>query len=144
VRILSLHRGSDTGGQGWRLFNAFRRHSDWTFHVIVRPNAFEYIQYPQDLTWWDAKAEWRRADVVHLHNDFSTARVFEQRGGKKPAVIHYHGSAYRRNPGMVIPEQKRRGAIGVVSTLDLWLLAPDETEWLPSPYDLDWLASLRS
>ena len=81
--------------------------------------------------------------MVHLHNTFQTAKIMEPRGGKKPAVIHYHGSAFRANPQGILAEQKQRGAIGLVSTLDLFLIAPDELEWLPSPYDLDWLASLR-
>jgi hypothetical protein len=144
LTVLSINRGADTGGWGWRLFNAFRQHApDWTLRSMVRPNAFMYLEYPQDLTWVDAREWWKNADVVHLHNDYRTAKVFEQRGPAKSAIIQYHGSAFRENPQGVLAEQRRRGAIGIVSTLDLHLIAPDDLEWVGSPYDLDWLASLR-
>jgi hypothetical protein len=144
LTVLNIHRGQDTGGWGWRMYNAFRQHAPgWTFRSVVRPNAFVYIAYPEDLTWLDAKRWWARADVVHLHNDFSTAKVMEKGRRPKPAVIQYHGSAFRANPSGVLEEQRKRGAIGLVSTLDLYLLSPDDLEWVGSPYDLDWLASLR-
>lgn len=144
MTILSITRGQDTGGWGWRLMNAFRQYSDWTLRSIVRPNSFLYLQYPQDeLTWTDAKAWWKRADVVHLHNDFAVAKILEPRYGVKPTVVQVHGTAFRENPTGVLQEIRKRGAIGIASTLDLVLIAPDLLEWCPSPYDLDWLMSLR-
>ena len=143
LNVLSIQRGQDTGGQSIRLKWAFDHCApEWTFRSMVRPNAFLYIQYPEDLTWHDARTEWAKADVVHLHNDFRTAHTMKQRGPEKPAVVHYHGSAFRADQSPLV-EQRRRGAIGLVSTLDLYLLAPDDLEWLPSPYDIDWLQSLR-
>jgi hypothetical protein len=144
LTVLSITRGADTGGQSWRIFDLFRRlEPEWTVRSIVRPNAFEYIQYPQDLTWWDAKEWWTKADVVHLHNTFTVAKTMEQRASSRPSVIHYHGTSFRDNPTGVLTEQRRRGAVGIVSTLDLHLISPGNLQWLPSPYDLEWLASLK-
>lgn len=39
--------------------------------------------------------------------------------------------------------QEQAGATAVCSTLDLTLLAPHMVTWLPSPYNLDWLATFR-
>lgn len=111
---------------------------------MYAPNSFVYIEYPQDLEW-DRQTGlelYRNADVVHLHNGFRTARIFEKDGPPKPALVQYHGTQFRSTPMVPIKEQRRRGAVGIVSTLDLWLIAPEDTEWLPSPYNLDWLASL--
>lgn len=144
LTVLSIARTQDTGGWGWRLFNAFRRLApDWTLRSVYRPNGFLYIEYPEDLTWMDARNWWAKADVVHLHNDFQTAKTMEQRGGAKPEVIQFHGSMFRADPTGVLDTMRRRGAIGIVSTLDLYLIAADDLEWVPSPYDIDWLQSLR-
>lgn len=144
LNILSIHGNQDTGGQGWRMTDAFRRLApSWTFHSIVNPQAFTYIAYPTDLPWKAAKEAWDAADVVHLHNDFRTAKMLERKRGEKPAVVHFHGTLYRTDPYSRLREMRKRGAIGIVSTLDLLLIAPDDTLWLPSPYDLAWLASLR-
>jgi len=156
VNILSIHKGQDTGGQGWRMTDAFRRLApDWTFHSAYAPNAFFYLAYPQDVKWeGDNVAKlWKAADVVHLHNNFRTSDIMERASGVrhysyrrqtgKKAIIHYHGTTFRTNPKAHLQEQRRRRVLGLVSTLDLWLLAPNDTEWLPAPYNLDWLMSLR-
>lgn len=144
VNVLNIHAGQDTGGQGIRIKRAFDRHApEWTYRACFDPKTFEYLGYPTDLPWRDAKDAWAAADLVHLRNDFRTARMFERRRGEKPAVVHYHGTLFRTDPFARLAEQRRRGAIGLVSTLDLWLIAPDETEWVPAPYDLEWLTSLR-
>jgi predicted SnoaL-like aldol condensation-catalyzing enzyme len=157
MKVLSIHKGQDTGGQGWRMTQAFRRYApDWTFHSAYAPNVFFYIAYPQDVIWEKDNVInlWKEADVVHLHNNFATAQIMERATGirhynyrtqsGKKAVVHYHGTAFRTNPKPFLHEQRKRKVLGLVSTLDLWLMAPHDTEWLPAPYDLDWLASLRS
>lgn len=108
---------------------------------MYAPNAFLYLQYPDDLLW-DRKLGqkmWNAADVVHLHNGFKMARIFR---GEKPILAQYHGTAFRQNPGRMLQDQVRHKAIGIVTTLDLWLIAPELTEWVPSPYNLKWLRSL--
>jgi hypothetical protein len=145
MKILSVHAGMDTGGQSARIKQAFDRHSDWSFRYATKPTGFSYINYPGDLPFrpMALRQMWSEIDVVHAHNDFRAVRMLEQEFADKPAVIHYHGTSFRGAPFPRLAEQRKRGALGIVSTLDLWLLAPEETEWLPAPYDLEWLASLR-
>ena len=144
LSILSVNAGADTAGQGVRMAQGFARHApDWSYRSIARsPN---YIAYPIDLPWDNRVVQqlWSDADVVHLHNNFRTAEIVEQRRGDKPAVIHHHGTMFRSNPSPLLAETRRRGARGIVSTLDLYLVAPDELEWLPAPYDIEWLAKFR-
>lgn len=137
--------------------DAFRRLApDWEFRSAYAPNAFFYLDYPKDIDPWDgvlvAKL-WKEADVVHLHNNFRTAEIIERANGirhhsyakanAKKAVIHYHGTTFRAQPKVHLAKQRQRKAKGLVSTLDLWLLAPHDTEWLPAPYNLDWLQTFR-
>lgn len=145
MNILNIHRGQDTGGQGWRLADAFRRlEPEWSFRSMYRPNAFVYIDYPTDLEWDPdlAKQLYQEADVVHLHNGFATADILERYRHRKPSVVHYHGTAFRTNPRAFLNKQEQRRSIGLVSTLDLWLIRPDRLEWLPSPYNLAELACM--
>lgn len=143
MRIFNVHRGADTGGWGHRLEEAFRDDPAVEFDSMYAPNAFMYIDYPDSCPWDRKTAEqlWKAADLVHLHNGFRVARLFE-RHGDRPILVQYHGSKYRANPSTLLHEQRRRGATAIVSTLDLWLIAPEDTEWLPSPYDLSWLKDL--
>lgn len=156
MNILSIHKGQDTGGQGWRMTDAFHRLlPDWTYHSAYAPNAFFYLDYPQDVKWDALKVAklWKEAEVVHLHNNFRTAEIMERATGvrhysyrnplSKRAVIHYHGTTFRTNPRPHLVQQRQRKALGLVSTLDLWLLAPKQTEWLPAPYHLAWLKKMR-
>jgi len=142
VNILSAHRGNDTGGTGWRIANAFRDEEGWDFHSACNSSAvLPYLDYPQDIPWdWGMiQALYTEADLFHARNDWKT---FEQLGGRKPSLIHYHGTNFRLLNAQRLREQGDR--IGLVSTLDLWLIAPERLEWLPSPYDLEALHDLRS
>jgi hypothetical protein len=144
MNILNISKGFDTGGTGYRLFDAFRRlEPEWSFRSMYRTNAFEYIAYPVDLEWDGelGKQLYDEADVRHLHNGFAVADIFERHRRKRPALTHYHGSAFRSNPRAFLGQQRKRKAIGLVSTLDLWLISPSELEWLPSPYNLEWLSA---
>lgn len=140
MKVFNVTSGFDIGGQGIRLKQAFDRYApDWTYRVMASRNAF--FNYPIDLAprrAWE-REQWAEADVVHLRNHFA---VYD-RNSPKPAVVHYHGSLFRGDPSRHIREQRARGAMGIVSTLDLWLLASDDTEWLPAPYDVDWLEAMR-
>lgn len=125
---------------------AFERVEGWTFHSACNPNAvLPYLEYPVDVPWDMEliRALYADADVFHARNDWST---YEQLAGMRriPAVIHYHGTNFRILNAQRLREQKEHAAQGIVSTLDLWLIAPDRLEWLPSPYDLEMLSGLRS
>ncbi|MCA1570820.1 MAG: hypothetical protein LC798_10985, partial [Chloroflexi bacterium] len=123
---------------------AFGRHApDWTVNSAVHSAA--YTDYPIDQPWRQPvlRQLWEAADVAHLHNRFSTARLFEKHVGAKPTLIHYHGTVFRSDPWHLLREQRQRRAVGIVSTLDLWGIAPDDLTWLPAPYDLDMLMEIR-
>lgn len=144
MRILNLSLGQDTGGQQGRLRRAFRRHAPtWEYDSVTAVQTFYDLE--RRYRAYVVKSDlWPRADVVHLHNELAVADRFERRGGKrKPVVVHYHGSRYRIAPDHHLASAAERGAVQIVSTLDLQAIAPDATTWAPTPYDLDLLASYR-
>jgi hypothetical protein len=103
-------------------------------------SASNYIGYPADLPWDIRLLQdwWVHSDVIHLSHEFYRLRKIERlRLPTRPKVIHYHGTGYRERADDLIRHQRAHRAIGLVATLDLWLLNPDETEWLPCPYRLD-------
>jgi hypothetical protein len=131
MRILNYSPGADRGGVGHLLKRAFDAHTDWDYRQVAR--SVNYIHYPRDL----ARADPLTFDVVHANNRIGSLPLM-------PTVVHYHGTGFRANAGRFLNEQRARGAAGLASTLDLWLLAPDELTWCPAPYDLDWLMSHRA
>lgn len=142
MNVLSAHRGNDTGGTGFRISQAFRYDPEVTFHSACNPDAvLPYLAYPIDVPWdWDMIRELHaEADLFHARNDWST---YVRLSSRLPAVIHYHGTNFRLLSAQRLREQKERQALGLVSTLDLWLIRPEELEWLPSPYDLEVLHAL--
>lgn len=138
--VFVLPMGADTGGVNRQIVNAFRGQQSWLVRAMI--SGRNYIDYPGDLAFdkrllirW-----WRAADIVHLSHDFRRLRKIERfRLPRRPYVIHYHGTGFRENHVELIREQRANRAIGLVATLDLWLLSEQFTEWLPAPYDLEWL-----
>lgn len=143
MNVLMVSGTFDIGGQGARIVEAFRKHTDWVVRSMVR--VASYLGYPTDLPYRrrDMEDRYRDCDVFHARVNFGEYDRLAAKFGPKPVVIHYHGTAFRANPNRYLREQRERGAIGIVSTLDLWLLAPDELEWLPAPYDVDALTKMR-
>lgn len=139
MRVLNASHMADTGGNGIRTKWAFDKLTDWLYRSVCRGQ--NYLAYPRDLPWDAVLDEWQKADVVHVRDHF----VAEKRIGapRRPTVIHHHGTQLRKRWRELIPEQRRRRAIGLASTLDLLAYAPDDLAWAPALYDLDWLAELR-
>lgn len=141
---LAVSPSYDIGGQGARLKQAFDHHGgDWGLRSMVKDHS--YLAYPTDLPFRRPHLEelYQACDVFHARLDFGLYDQLAAKFGPKPVVIHHHGSKFRANPNRFIREQRQRGAIGIVSTLDLWLLAPNDLIWLPAPYDVNWLAGFR-
>jgi nucleotide-binding universal stress UspA family protein len=139
VRVLNASHVADTGGNGYRTAKAFARLTDWHYRATCRTT--NYLAYPQDLPWDQALAEWRKADVVHVRDGFQAqARLGAP---DRPTVIHHHGTQLRLKHETLIPEQRRRRAIGLAATLDLLAYAPDDLTWAPALYDLGALAAMR-
>lgn len=140
MRVLNASHLADTGGNGWRTAQAFAKLApDWHYRSTARNR--NWLDYPADLPWEDARAEWQRADVVHLRDGFQAERLLGVSG--RPTVIHQHGTQFRLHQKEMLREQRRRKAVGLGATLDLVLMAPDDLTWAPALYDLAWLASLR-
>ena len=139
MRVLNASHVADTGGNGFRTARAFARLTDWHYRSTCRTQ--NYLAYPVDLPWSEALAEWRKADVVHVRDGFQAQEMLGAPG--RPTVIHHHGTQLRRKWRTLLPEQRRRGAVGLVSTLDL-LAYGDDLTWAPALYDLDWLAEIRA
>ena len=140
MNILNCSHLADTGGNGWRTAQAFRKLTGWTYHFAAKHR--NYLAYPTDLRWDEAIRWWRRADVVHLRDGFQAQDILG--APDRPTVIHHHGTQFRLHRDALLREQSRRGAIGLAATLDLYLMAPSDVEWMPALYDLDWLASQRT
>ena len=143
MNIFVLSPGQDTGGQGGRIKTAFDRHAPgWAVRAMRGKN--NYLAYPRDLEWDEAKAlelyEW--ADVVH-HKNALTAYARLDRNLCKPTVIHHHGTRLRDNAEAVWREAESIGAVQVTSTVDLLESAPG-AEWLPAPFDLEALGQYRN
>jgi len=140
LRVLNASHLADTGGNGFRTAAAFRKLApDWPYRSTCRQ--VNWLAYPRDLPWEQARAEWRRADVVHVRDGFQAERML--RAPRRPTVIHQHGTQFRRHARDMLREQRTRRAIGLAATLDLVLMAPDDLEWAPALYDLDALGALR-
>lgn len=137
MRVLSWSGGDDVGGVGWGMASAFNAvRPDWTYESVV--GSPSWLQYPRHTPIERLDTAWAEADVVHLHEGFSFVR------GPKPLVVTYHGTGFREVPGLCLEQVRLHRAVCLVPTLDLWLLAPDEVTWAPAPFDLDWLATLRT
>lgn len=139
MRVLNVSHVADTGGNGWRTAQAFRRLTDVHYRSTARET--NWLAYPVDLPWEDARAEWERADVVHVRDGAQAQHLLA--APARPMVIHHHGTQFRLRMDKRLREQRELRAVGLAATLDLYLMAPDELSWAPALFDLDWLAGQR-
>ena len=141
MKVLVISAGQDTGGQGYRIKQAFDR-----FEPEVQARAMHasetYIEYPGDLKYSVSVATqlMAEAEIVHAMNTLWPVFKFPHKAG---VVIHHHGTRFRSDHAQMADEARSIGATQLVSTLDLAVLEPD-VEWVPSPYDLGALAKLRT
>jgi glycosyltransferase involved in cell wall biosynthesis len=147
VNVLSFMMGAANGGVPCFIADAFRDDPDWDVRSLV--SATNYIGYPKDLDWTrdNIVEHWSKADVVHIHHNYrSVDKIMREvrHLAPKPYVIEYHGSSFRDDPETHLREFRRRGQVALVSTLDLFLLAPDELEWLPQLQNVERLRAMRT
>lgn len=144
MNVVAVIPSFDIGGQGVRLKQAFERYGgEWAVRSIVKD--ISYRAYPTDLPLIRRGLDelYQACGVFHARLDFEEYDRLAAKYGPKPVILHHHGSRLRRDPNRFIREQRARNAIGLVSTLDLYLLGPDDFVWLPAPYDIDALMELR-
>lgn len=124
-------------------FQVAARKSDMLRIRSVHRATHIYQQMPADI-FWDrsthrtVKELADEADIIHLNNSAVAARRLGIRG--KPMLLHHHGSLFRNNPLHQMAEARHYRAMQAVSTVDLMRMAPERLHWLPTAYDLDWLA----
>ena len=146
-RALIFSSGEDTGGVGIATKEAFDRlEPNW--EIRSARSTDNWIHYPTDLDWVpgaqnvEIEAIYQNSDVLHMMLKFEIADMFP--GGRdKPRIIHHHGRLFRNNPEPFIERGQREGVPGVTSTIDLYLLAPDELTWVPNPVDIRGLERWR-
>jgi hypothetical protein len=136
MKILSLPLGADTGGVSAAIGRAFRGVSGWQFRAMIASR--NYIDYPVDLAWSRQAVEewWTWADLIHLHHNLSHFRRLKH-FPRRPLVLQFHGTGFREKPRPHLAAMRRHKALGLVSTLDLWLLSPRDLEWLPCPVKIE-------
>jgi len=141
MKVLSLPMGADTGGVTASNMRAFDGEEGWEYRAII--STLNFISYDRDMAWTaDAVTTfWQWADVIHLHH--SMVAVERLRHGWKgfrlphrPYVVEFHGTGFRENPSPYLAEMRRHRALGIVSTLDLYLLAPTAVQWIPCPVNV--------
>lgn len=151
MRILSLPMGADTGGVTASIARAFDTVADpeWEFRAII--STLNFIDYQRDMAWSveNVKAMWQWADVIHLHHN--TVAVERLTGGWKgfrlphrSYVVEYHGTGFREEPRQHLAQLRRHRALGIVSTLDLYLLASNEVEWIPCPVNVEVMSARKA
>lgn len=146
MRALIISSGQDTGGQNIRWKRAADHQPSVGLHVRAVSASRTYIQYPTDISMAGnggaIRRLWRDVDVIHLNNRPHAYDRYD-RGRRKPALLHHHGSAFRTDPAPLLKRAARERWPQAVSTLDLADIAPDVLHWLPTAYNLDELALIR-
>ncbi|MEO8247205.1 MAG: hypothetical protein ABI622_08835 [Chloroflexota bacterium] len=141
MNVLGISALYDAAGDAYRTKLAFDRCAPgWTYRATHRRDT--HYGFGTDLPWAGAIDAWRAADVIHEALGFMASPLLHVPPPRK-VVVHHHGTIFRRDRDLLLREQRARRARGLVSTLDLYLMAPSDVEWSPSPYNLGWLASLR-
>lgn len=118
----------DVGGVGYRSATALERYQP-SWKVTAYAGAPSYLQFPQHSPWdWSRiMRDWRDADIRHTHDHRPNYQ------GIPANVVTYHGTGFRENPQQLLDHAG--DAKVLVSTLDLWLQAPDHTTWIPQMDD---------
>lgn len=91
------------------------------------------------------KRQWPWAEVVHLNNDLRYIQRFRDlKTDGKGIVIHHHGTMFRTRPDYHLEALEQYKATAIMSTVDLWAMAPEQTTWMPQAYQLHELQSYRN
>ena len=139
-KILNLSFGQDTGGQQWRLSQAWPKYRPQDRYLsITRTKTFYPIQHAFHRS--SVPVRWAESDVIHLHGDLHYRKRL--RVPDKPMVMNHHGSAFRTRPDYHLQELRQTKAVAIASTVDLHAISPAEVHWLPQAFDLEDLQQYR-
>lgn len=146
INVVLFTSTFDTGGQGWRIKRAFDRYQSPEFSVRSIHTAEAYFDYPHDVRYMAGQEHTygltEAADVLHFRNHFGGLKRLRASGRPVGLILHHHGTKFRGEHAVLAAEAREKGAIQLVSTLDLTVLEHDVT-WLPSLFDVSELANLR-
>lgn len=141
--------GADTGGITAANMRAFDGVPDWEYRAII--STLNFLNYDRDMAWSveNVKTFWYWADVIHLHHSMVAADRLTKgwkgfRLPRRPYVVEFHGTGFRQDARRHLNDMRRHGALGIVSTLDLYLLAPDQVEWIPCPVNIERMQEIRN
>jgi hypothetical protein len=149
TNVLLLSMGQDNGGVLSGIKRGFAEEAGWSVHTMV--STVNYIEYEVDIPWHESRIHrwWKWADVIHLQNRMTAAELLM--GGwhgfrlpAKPFVVTFHGTDFRSEPTWHLEQMHSFGALGLVSTLDLYLLAPDDVTWMPNPTSVEMMQERRA
>ena len=140
-RVAIISPGQDTAGIGARSREALVTHVPGIDVVAVR-SSDNYLRFPFHHNWdWGLVERLAAdADLIHLHNHVIDRLLPYIR--RTPSVWHHHGTIFREEPERHLREAAALDMVTCVSTLDLTVYDPS-IRWLPSPINVDWMASLR-
>lgn len=141
-RVAIISPGQDTAGIGARSREALVTHVPDIDVVAVR-SSDNYLRFPFHYNWdWDMVERLAAdADLIHMHNHV-IPRVLPYIK-RTPSVWHHHGTIFREEPERHLREAAELDMVTCVSTIDLTVYDP-AIRWLPSPINVDWMASLRT
>ncbi len=144
MRILNLSLGQDTGGQQGRLQEAWPKiHTQDEYLSVTSTKTFYPIKHRMNMKKL-VEEQWPWAEVLHLNNDLRYIERFRKLPPmRRPIVIHHHGTMFRTRPDYHLKALKQYKATAIMSTVDLWAMAPDETTWQPQSYELSELQAYR-
>lgn len=143
LRIADM-TAQDTGGQSFRLSRAV---TDYTEHISrsFRRSA-DYLGFPSDITEEKLTRPSRRAfvteflasaDVIHVHNMYRYANGWGPLNPAAKWLVHQHGRIPTAQRAAFLAADKERGALRVVSTLNLLPYVDNDPErWIPAPIRL--------
>jgi len=129
--------GQDTGGQSWNLVQAINEYTSHEAHQFRQ--ARDYLDFPVEFQaplsgkMLEAASNFlSQVDVVHCHNRYRYTKNFGPINKKAKWVIHQHGRFGQGQFPQVKKDDIARGALRIVSTLNL---VKYSDIWFPAPID---------
>lgn len=149
-----LGSGADTGGTAVRSAQAFQatrerapKLHEWDVHSMV--THINYIKYPEDIPYAPMRllSLYDDADVVVLNSTMYGHQRYDNNQGKPTVLVHHglHEGHFAYSLTEAIAHAASLGALQIGTTVNLELVAEPQglVRWVPTPYDLPELASLR-